>query len=161
MNPLTLARWLHILAAGAWLGEVVTVVFVLVPAAMRLRGKARAAYLAETFPRVFRLASALAVLTLGAGAWLNYLMTGWRDLDTFFLSSRGLPIAAGGALGLLLAAFHFIVEGRLEARVQSLNERLDEDRLGAYSVFLKRVPAVGLVVMLAIFLLMMIGARGV
>ena len=160
MSPINLARWLHILAGAAWLGEVVTVVFVLVPAALKLEGEARADYIAETFPRVFRIASVLAVITLAAGAWLNYLLTGWQNLDAFFISRRGLAILIGGALGLALTLFHFFMEGRLEPKVRALAEREDDDDLQRISAFLRWVPRAGLVVLIAIFLLMMVGARG-
>lgn len=160
LNPINLARWIHILAAAAWLGMVVTVVFVLVPAAMKLQEKERAAYIGETFPRVFRTASVLAVVTLAAGAWLNYLLTGWRDLDGFFFSGRGRMILAGGALGLALTLFHFFVEGRLEPNVRSLHGHVDKDRIERISRFLNIIPRFGLIVMLTIFILMMAGARG-
>jgi uncharacterized membrane protein len=156
-----IVRWIHILAAAAWLGEVATVVFVLVPAACALRGAERAGYIARVFPRVFRLATALAIATLIAGVWLNYLMTGWRQLDLFLTSPRGLPIALGGLLGLLLAGFHFGVEARLEAKVEAISDSADEAMLERVSRFLTIVPRVGLIVLVAVFLLMMIGARGV
>ena len=57
MDPLTLSRifrWIHILAAGAWLGEVVVVVFILVPVVVRLERERRGWFLATIFPRIFR-----------------------------------------------------------------------------------------------------------
>lgn len=161
MSAVILARWIHILAAAAWLGEVVAVVFVMVPAALRLEGEERARYLAETFPRIFRLASILALITLAAGAWLNYLMTGWKDLGVYLGSLRGRAILVGGALGLGLALFHFIVESRLEPTVESLATSADKANLSRVSTFLRRVPRLGLALMVAIFVLMMIGARGI
>ena len=160
MTAINLARWIHILAGAAWLGEVVTVVFVLVPAALKLQGAARASYIAETFPRVFRLASVLALVTLAAGAWLNYLMTGWQNLDAFISSRRGLAILAGGLLGLGLALFHFFMEGRLEPKVRGVAEEANEAELERISAFLRWVPRTGLAVLIAIFVLMMLGARG-
>lgn len=159
MKLITIARWIHILAAAAWLGEVVTVVFVLAPAAVRLQGERRADYIARVFPRVFRVASVLALVTLAAGAWLNYLMTGWRQLDLYLRSARGQAILAGGLLGLLLAVFHFVVEGKLEPKVRALIGE-SEGELAGVSRFLKWVPRAGLAVLLAVFILMMIGAKG-
>lgn len=161
MSLLNLARWIHIVAGAAWLGEVVTVVFVLVPAALKLQGEARASYIAETFPRVFRIASVLALTTLAAGAWLNYLMTGWNNLDVFFFSRRGIAILIGGALGLGLTLFHFFVEGRLEPKVNALAVRADQEEMERITIFLTWIPRVGLVVLIVIFLFMMIGARGI
>ena len=137
-----------------------TVVVVLVPAALRHTGVERARFISRVFPYVFRTASVLAGLTLAAGAALNYQLTGgWRQLDEYFASARHGAILVGGLLGLVLAVFHFVVEGRLEGRVRSL-ESADEAQLGRISRFLRLVPWVGLAVLLAIFVLMMIGARG-
>ena len=160
MTLFTFVRWLHILAAAAWLGEVVTVVFVLVPTALRLRGTERADFISRTFPRVFQLATVLSVLTLAAGAWLNYLITGWRDLGAYFSSVRGTALLLGGLLGLLLALFHFAVEGRLEPRLRSFTGSTDNAALNKMLRFLTLVPRIGLAVIVAIFLLMMIGSRG-
>src|SRR5690606_36989802 len=46
-------RWLHVLCASAWLGEVVTINFVLVPALSGRAGAARREFLASVFPKVF------------------------------------------------------------------------------------------------------------
>jgi uncharacterized membrane protein len=160
MAPITIARWLHVLAAAAWLGEVVTVVFVLAPIALRLKGNDRTRFISKVFPRVFQVATVLALLTLAAGAWLNYLMTGWRDLPAYIASSRGAPILAGGILGLLLALFHFVVEGRLEPRLRQLPESDSDPQAARLLRFLTVVPRIGLAVIVLIFLLMMIGSRG-
>jgi uncharacterized membrane protein len=161
MSPFTVVRWIHILSAAAWLGEVVTVVFVLVPVAAKLSGPDRAAFISRVFPRVFRLATALAITTLAAGAWLNYLLTGWRNLDAYFGSMGGRAILVGGLLGVGLALFHFTVERRLEPRASSLLATADEETLGRLSQFLRLVPRVGLGVLLVVLILMMVGARGI
>lgn len=161
MSVVAFVRWLHVLAAAAWLGEVVTVVFVIVPIALRLEGPERSRYLSTAFPRVFRLASVLAIVTLAAGAWLNFLLTGWRDLAVYLSTPRGLAILAGGLLGLLLGLFHFVVEGRLEPRLRRLGETGDDTRAGKVLRFLRIAPRAGLIVLVATFLLMMIGSRGI
>jgi hypothetical protein len=91
---------------AAWLSEVVNVVFILVPTAIRLKGRERASHIFNTFPRVFKVASALSAVTLAAGAWLNYLITGWHDLDAYISSLGGRAILLGRLLGLLIALFH-------------------------------------------------------
>jgi uncharacterized membrane protein len=161
MDLLTIVRWLHVISGAAWLGEVVTVVFVLVPIARRLQGNQRASFIARVFPGVFRTATVLAILTLAAGAWLNYLITGWQHLGVFLTSVRGVAILVGGLLGLLLALFHFIVEGRMESEVQALDGPEDVGALRQVSRFLTFVPRLGLAILLVIFILMMIGARGI
>jgi putative copper export protein len=160
MAPITIARWLHVLTAAAWLGEVVTVVFVLAPIALRLNGPDRTRFISKVFPRVFQVATVLAIVTLAAGAWLNYLITGWRDLSAYFSSNRGVAILIGGFLGLLLALFHFVVEGRLEPRLRSLSESTDDAQGSRLMRFLTIVPRIGLAVIIMIFLFMMIGSRG-
>jgi len=161
MALVTVVRWIHVIAAAAWLGEVLVVVFVLAPAAMKLSRSERPAFISRLFPGVFRLATVLAVTTLIAGAWLNYLITRWQHLDFYIASQRGAAIVLGGILGLLLAVFHFVVESRLEPKVQSLIDARDDGTLDRLSRFLALVPRIGLVVLVAVFLLMMIGSRGI
>jgi uncharacterized membrane protein len=160
MALLTVVRWLHALAAAAWLGEVVTVVFVLVPIALKLKDNDRSRYLSKVFPRVFRLASVLAVVTLAAGLWLNYLTTGWRELGAYLSSTRGAAIALGGFLGLLLSLFHFVVESRVEPRLLALGQSGPDGDEGRLLRFLTVVPRIGLGIILTIFVLMMVGSRG-
>ena len=160
INWLNIVRWVHILAGAAWLGEVVTINFVLVPALSRMDLAERGRFVRRVFPRVFRLASVLAATTLLAGLALGIMMTGWRELDVFLSSRRGLALLAGGALGLLLALFHFLAERRLRPQVLAARETLDREAIEAVTRMLRVVPRLGLGVMVAIFLLMMIAARG-
>ncbi|MBX3049197.1 MAG: hypothetical protein KIT46_02715 [Anaerolineales bacterium] len=155
-----LFRWLHILGGAAWLGEVATVVFILMPYVRQLQGDQRSAFVSKVFPRVFRWASVSASTTLLAGVALNYSLTGWQNLSAYFSSARGLPILVGGALGLLLATFHFVVEGRIEPRVSLLLDTKDAAQEQRLVTFLTIVPRVGLAILVVVFLLMMIGARG-
>jgi hypothetical protein len=156
---ITIARWVHILASAAWLGEVITIVFVVVPALRKLPVESRKLFIASAFPRIFRWASVFALTSILAGLWFNYLLTGWVDPAAYFFSPRGLPIFVGGLLGLLLATFHFFIEGRLEARVVKMAgaSDSDQDRILRY---LTIIPRGGLAVMTLIFVLMMVGARG-
>lgn len=155
----TVVRWIHVLAGAAWLGEVVIVVFVLIPALVSLQPGKRPEFVSNIFPRVFRLASVLAGTTLAAGLTLNYLLTGWRNLGPYFASTRGAAILIGGLLGALLAGFHFFVEARIEGRVVQLVEGMqaEQDRIER---FLQVIPRVGLLILLVVFILMMVGARG-
>lgn len=154
---LAIFRWLHILAGAAWLGEVVVIVFVLVPAVLRMPAARRPEFIASVFPRIFRLASVLALLTLAAGAGLNYQLTGWQNLGAYFASPRGIFIAIGGGLGLVLGIFHFTAERRLEPGVSRLAGRCEAARI---LKVLTIVPRLGLGVLLVIFLSMMLAARG-
>lgn len=160
ISALTIARWVHVLAGAAWLGEVIVIVFVLVPSALRMQTAARLDFVSRIFPRIFHLASVLASITLAAGAALNYLLTGWQNLSGYFSSPRGMFIAIGGALGLLLALFHFFVEHRIEPGVRAMAKKVNAQESTRIVKRLTIIPRVGLCVMLLIFVSMMIGARG-
>ena len=155
-----IVRWIHILSAAAWFGEVVTIVFVLLPIILRTQIEEQVRLLKRIFPRLFRAASFLSFSTIVAGVTLNYLLTGWRRMDAYLTSPRGFSIILGGILGLLLTIFHFFVENRLDARLERLHTIPDHADLEPITRFLRLVPRIGLLVMLIIFLLMMFGARG-
>ncbi len=160
MNLISIVRWIHILAGAAWLGELATIGFVILPLVASLERDASRAYIAQTFPRLFRLASVLAAITLSAGAGLNYLLTGWRNLTAYFSGYRGGALLVGATLGLALALFHFFVEVRLERRVMALVDQANDQEFDQIIRFLQVVPRAGLVIIISIVLLMMIGARG-
>ena len=120
----------------------------------------RRRFITRIFPRVFRLASILSVTTIAAGLIMNYMMTGWHQLDLYLASPRGFAIFVGGLLGLLLSVFHFFVEGRLESRVSSLEKDSREEEIESITRYLRIIPRLGLGVMFVIFVLMMFGARG-
>ena len=161
VNWLNVVRWVHILAGAAWLGEVVTVVFMLVPLISRLPLTERGRFVAAVFPRIFRLASVFSITTLLAGVVLNYMLTGWRQLGSYFSGLRGVALLTGAVLGLMLALFHFFAESRLEPHVLSLADNADEETLRTLTKYLRIIPRVGLGVIITIFLLMMLAARGV
>lgn len=159
MNLVNLVRWIHIISGVAWLGEVITIIFVLVPALTRLKKESRGAFLREVFPRVFRLASVLSATAVISGAILNYLMTGWKDFAVFFNSRWGISILIGGAMGLLLTLFHFFVEERLEPTAATADDIPEADMAKMIST-LNIIPRVGMVIIIAVILLMMFAARG-
>jgi uncharacterized membrane protein len=161
LNWYAIVRWVHILAGAAWLGEVMMVVFVLLPALASTQPDKRRAFISNVFPKVFRLASVLAGMTLAAGLALNYMLTGgWQDLGAYLATRSGKAILAGGLLGALLASFHFFVEARIEGRVVQLLDAKDEVERARIERLLNIVPRAGLVVIILVFILMMIGARG-
>jgi hypothetical protein len=159
LNWFAIFRWLHILAGAAWLGEVAAVVFILVPAVRRLPAADRVGFMIAVFPRMFKLASVLAFVALAAGAALNYLLTGWRDLGAYFATPHGQLIALGGGLGLLLGLFHFTAERKLEPAVTGLAARSHKD-LERTLKFLTIVPRIGLAILVIVFVSMMLAARG-
>lgn len=156
----TIIRWIHILAGAAWLGEVITINLILVPAISNMPLTERKQAIANIFPRIFRLASALSLTTVSAGVLLNYAITGWQRLDLYVTSPRGLATSLGALLGLVLTAFHFFAESRLEGRVTALVETEGAEEVDEILRYLRIIPRAGLGVLVLIFLLMMIGARG-
>jgi uncharacterized membrane protein len=150
-------RWVHVLGAAAWLGEVVVINFVLLPILFRLPPGDGARFMQQVFPRVFRLASYLALTTILSGFVLALVMS--RGQIELFLTTRwGRSILVGGTIGLLLALFHFFVEGRLEKPLAVANANPSEME-SVYRV-LRVVPRAGLGVILTAFVLMMYAVRG-
>ncbi|MDJ0923980.1 MAG: hypothetical protein QNJ77_05415 [Acidimicrobiia bacterium] len=152
-------RWIHISAGAAWLGAVVTVVFVLIPAAVQAEVERRRWFLANVFPRIFRLASVVSLTVVIAGAALWLASNDWSlNLGALFDSRYGLSILIGGTLGLALTVFHFVAESRLQPMVASIGRGELDDREVVH--FLRIVPRVGLGVLLAAFGAMMYAAHG-
>lgn len=159
MDWTNLVRWIHLLAGAAWLGEVVTINFVLFPIVARLDIDQRGRFIRRLFPSLFNLASVLALITISAGLLLNYLMTEWRQLGNYLSTSSGRAIFIGGLLGLLLTIFHFFAEKRLERRIHNLENGSSEE-VEIITRYLRIIPRVGMIVIFIIFALMMYGARG-
>ena len=155
-----LFRWIHILSGAAWFGEVLLIVFVLVPSVTRLEAPTRASYVGTVFPRVFRVASMSVALVLLSGLGLNYALTGWRDIGAYIQSTPGLLVTVGGVLGLLLGLFHFVIEARIEKRVLKLVDQVEGPELEKLMRYLRIIPRVGLGILVLVFLSMMIAARG-
>ena len=153
-------RWLHVLSGAAWFGEVLLIVFVLVPSVGRLASTARAPYVTTVFPSIFRVASVTVALVLLSGLGLNYSLTGWQDIWGYIQSPRGIYVTIGGLLGLLLGLFHFVVEGKIEKRVLTLVDKVEGDELKKVMRYLRLIPRAGLVILVVVFMSMMIAARG-
>ena len=155
-----LIRWIHIVAGTSWLGEVVTINFVLVPAIGRLGVEHRRRFMVAVFPRIFRLASVLSVLAVVSGLLIAVAMSD-GDLSVFLKGRWGRFILVGGSLGGLLTLFHFFLENRVGRILVPLRgEATDADIEFVYRR-LKIIPRVGLVVITAIVVSMMYAARGI
>lgn len=160
MNPVVFLRWLHILSGAAWLGEVFAINFVFIPSLKSMPTRERPRFIRNVFPRIFRLASVLSLLSVSSGLTLSYLLSGWRDLATIFTTRWGISILVGGGLSIALTLFHFFVESRLEPIAISMDEGTDQVDVEKVMTFLRYVPRVGLLVMISIFILMMYAAKG-
>lgn len=163
MDAFTLSRifrWIHIAAGGAWLGEVVVVVFVLSPILVRADAERRGWFLSTVFPRIFRLASVLSLTAVTAGATLYLAINDWRlNLERLVTERWGLSILIGGTLGLGLMLFHFVAESRLEPiALRAATGEIDDDTLVRR---LRLIPRVGLGVLIVVFGAMMYASRGI
>lgn len=162
VNYIEILRWIHILAGASWLGEVMVVSFILVPALSRIEADKRGWFMATVFPRIFKLATILSVTTILAGAALNLSLSGWRvDVALIILTSTrwGQSILIGGALGLGLTLFHLFIEHHLEPHVRNADEFIDDEAFADIMFRLRIIPRVGLGVIFLIFFLMMFAAQ--
>lgn len=152
-------RWVHILSATAWYGEVVTINLVLVPAVQMLAQDERGRVLVQIFPRIFKLASWLSGTAVLSGLALFFwrFNGAWSTLHTTW---SGRAFVAGATLGLVLTAFHFILEPRLETAICTSAEEPKGELAEQVMRTLKIVPRVGLGVITLALVLMMVGARG-
>jgi uncharacterized membrane protein len=156
VDVVNVLRWAHLIAGAAWLGEVVVVVFVLVPVVVRADEANQRWMLATVFPMVFRLASVLIILVLTAGALLNLAMSNWSvDLDALTGTTGGRFILIGGLLGLALGVFHFVAERKLEPMAVGAIEGAEIEKLIDR---LRYVPRLGLVVLVVVFSLMVLAS---
>lgn len=154
-----LARWVHVVSGVGWLGQVLVVIFVLVPALRRLEGESQKRFLQEVFPRVFRLASVLSVTAIATGTMVYLARFDWRvELGVLTTTTWGGWILAGAILGGLLTAFHFLAEAKLEPAVSGVSAPEDVDRMVRIVTV---VPRIGVFVLLGAVVAMMYAAHGV
>lgn len=159
MNITNIIRWVHIISGVAWVGEVITINFVLLPALKKMDKSVRGKFIRQVFPRVFHLASILSLTAIISGATMSYLITGWQNLAELFFTRWGAGIMIGGSLALLLTLFHFFVESRLEPIAIKADDDSEVDVEKIIRV-LNVVPKIGLAILFLIVLLMMYAARG-
>lgn len=152
-------RWVHLFSATAWLGEVVTINFVLVPVLLRMKEGERIPFLAGLFPSLFRLASWLSGTAVLSGAVL-ITRRHWGNWSVLWTTGSGRYLLAGATLALGLAIFHFILEPRLEGMICTAEENEDIELTQTIVRRLKIVPRTGMVVLVAAFWLMMVANRG-
>ncbi len=159
---LLVARILHVIAGVSWLGEVVTINFVLLPALFKARGDDRLVLLSTVFPYVFRLATALGGIAVASGLALFLWYTRLDPLAAL-RSHWGWYILIGGTLGALLFAFHLFQESGAERSVAAhLAFVLDSDDTGQVQALLKHLalfPRLGMLVLIAVIILMISAAH--
>jgi len=154
---MTYIRYLHVLAAAAWIGEVIVINFVLIPFVSSLSAETKKIVIQKLFPRIFRLASVLAATTAVCGyVYLFYIAKG--NFSFLFNSQRGIFLFIGALLGTLLTLFHFFMENKMAHKIGISDEK--EEMIDDIHLRLKIVPRVGLLVITTIFICMMISVRG-
>src|SRR5579884_3319261 len=95
MEILFVVRLAHVVAGVGWLGEVVTINFVLLPALFEAKSDDRLVLLNTVFPHVFRLATVLGGTAVASGAMLALWYT-HLNLVVLVQSQWGWLILAGG-----------------------------------------------------------------
>ena len=154
-------RWIHVVSASVWVGEVAVINFILIPVVGQLNVASRRTFLTTVFPRVFRMASLLSSTAVVSGLTLLTMMT--QGSFGVLLEGRwGNAILFGGTLGILLTLFHFFMENRLAKKIGVGCEYLPSDeQLEDVHSKLKVVPRAGMLVISTIFFSMMYAVRGV
>ena len=151
MEPLsgTLAI-VSFLALAAWIGEVVTLNVVVVPALGRMEDGNQKWFLARMFPLFFRLATVLSLCAVGFGA------------ASVALAPGEIPngVTTGGCILILLTAFHLLIESRLRPLARTLPEEEGDELLRFFVKFLRIVPRVGLVVVVSAFVILVVSVGG-
>ena len=152
-------RAVHVFAAASWLGEVVTINLIIVPAVLRIEGEAKLAFLSEIFPRIFKAASWLSATAVATGVLLLIRLYG-SHLELLVTTPRGTGLLIGLTLGTLLTAFHFVAEPKLDGMICNARDARDIVLADRVLTLLRVVPRVGLAVLGSTFVLMMYAAHG-
>ena len=156
-----ITRWIHIVFAAGWFGEVVVINFVLIPALSKLDRETREKVVTNLFPKIFNLASVLSLTALVSGYTLFWMLTD-GDWHYFFNNGiRGKALLLGMSLGTLLVFFHFFIENQMAKKIGIVCNNSGHEMLEDIHLRLKIVPRLGLLVITTILVSMMIAARGI
>lgn len=150
-------RLAHVVAGVSWLGEVITINFVLLPALFAAKSDDRQVLLSTVFPYVFRLATVLGGTTVASGLVLLLWYTHLNPLASV-RGDWGWLILGGGALGAALYGFHLFQESGAERSVAAhLAFVVDTDDRGEVQRLLKHLaffPRAGMLVLVVVIALM-------
>jgi len=117
VEPVSVLRWIHELAAITWFGEVFVVTHILVPTLGRLPDSPKGLVMLRLYPRIFRMATISSSTTIIAGATVALLEARF-DYSYFLTTFRGQLILVGGLIGLFMFLLHITVE-RVEMKALS------------------------------------------
>lgn len=161
MSWILVLRWLHVITATAWIGQVLVIAFVLVPiVAKESKAEVQLDLLRRIFPPVFRLGSILSGIAVIAGVVLLWDRIAGLGGE-FFASWQNHALLTGSILGILVMGLHHAVEPRLRRMLRGSADQDDASHAAAIVRRLKILPRVGLTVLTLAAVLMMIGARGI
>lgn len=157
-----LARLIHLISGVGWLGEVITINFVLLPALFRARSDDRIVLLNTVFPLIFRLATVLG----GAALLTGLIMVLWYTqlhVLSILASAWGRYILIGGGLGAVLYFFHVFQEAGAERSLAAeLAFTLDSDDPKAVERLMRHLaifPRGGMALLVIIIALMSAAAH--
>lgn len=152
-SALFLVRLVHLVAGVSWLGEVITINFVLLPALFGASSEDRVALLSTVFPYIFRLATILGGTAVGSGLILLLWYTHLHP-QALLHGRWGWLVLAGAALGAGLYGFHLFQESGAErslaAHLAFSIDRDDPSDVQRLLDHLALFPRIGMVVLLVV-----------
>lgn len=150
-------RLVHVISGVGWLGEVITINFVLLPALFHARADDRNVLLTTVFPYIFRLATVLGGLAIASGLGL-VLWNTRMDLTLLVTTSWGWRILIGGIIGLVVYVFHLVEESGAErslaAELVFLRDSDDPEAARKLLHHLAIFPRVGMLILMVVVGLM-------
>ena len=141
-------------ALAAWIGEVVTLNFIIIPSVKALDEEGRAAFIARYFPRFFAMATVLSLTTVLAGLAARLTAAGAPAVTNPILTGGSPPVIAGLILIAVLACFHMVAQARMRPAALSLAENPNPEKLRSITRFISIVPRIALAVILCAFVLL-------
>lgn len=153
-------RWIHVLAASIWLGEVVVINFIMIPLVSKSNFEDKKQIISNIFTKLFRMASILSLTTVVSGILLMGLYTNW-DLTLLTEGRWGISILLGGIFASGLTLFHFFLEHKVTFLLSNEDREILNNNYALVYSRLKIIPRIGLVVISSIYLLMMFAVRGI
>ena len=145
-----------LVALAAWIGEVVTLNFIIVPGINALDEAGRAAFIGRYLPRFFWMATVLALTTVLSGLGAGLIVAYGPEIPHAVPAGGSPEVLIASILIAVLACFHLVAQSRLRPIVESFAGTPDPEKVGFVTRFLGIVPRIGLVVIVGAFVLLMI-----
>lgn len=155
-------RLIHVVSGIGWLGEVITINFVLLPALFKANAKDQLTLLNTVFPYIFRLATVLGGAAVLSGLTQVLLYTGF-NLSLLFYSRWGWLLLIGGTMGMALYTFHLFQESGAERTLATdLAFAIAGNDREAVTALLRKLaifPRAGMILLVIIISLMIAAAH--